>query len=85
VCLGGRGSGTGTGTGVSVPTKPAGARDAQPELVVQQRLHRRMPERSLGLEVLSPDPDIRLQPPRLVGPPQPLQSRLLDGNRRELQ
>ena len=45
---------------------------AQPDLVVQQRLHGRLPERSLGLEVLSPDPDLRFQPLRLVGSPQSL-------------
>jgi hypothetical protein len=29
---------------------------AQPDLIIQQRLHGFMPERSLGLGVLSPDP-----------------------------
>ena len=51
---------------------------------LDQRLHRRMPERALGLEMLSPDPDLRLQPLRLVGSPQALQCRLLDRHRREL-
>ena len=53
-------------------TKARGFREAQQDLVVQQRLHGGMPERSLGLEVLSPDPDLRFQPLRLVGSPQSL-------------
>jgi hypothetical protein len=38
-------------------------------LVFDQRLYRRVPENSLGLKMLSPDPDRRLEPLHLVGSP----------------
>jgi hypothetical protein len=42
-------------------------------LMLDQSLHRRTPKRALGPKMPSPDPDLRLEPLRLVGPPQPLQ------------
>jgi hypothetical protein len=60
---------------------PFGGSRRAADLVVQQRLHSGVPERSLGLEMLSPNPDLRLQPLRLVGSPQSLQSRVPQHNR----
>jgi hypothetical protein len=41
--------------------------------MLDQSLHRRTPKRALGPKMPSPDPDLRLEPLRLVGPPPPLQ------------
>jgi hypothetical protein len=41
-------NGTGTRVPESQSSKAGGGSDAQPDLVVQQRLHRRMPQCSLG-------------------------------------